>query len=97
MHEDGQSTAVCVEPWDESVELRRVERELAAPPRVRADELLMHPAHLHPELRSRLCAELPGLLDRVLVKVDVGVVFGERIAGPWGHGLLVYSGLSTAA
>ncbi len=84
--QDIQAAAVSVEPRDQAVELGRVEGELAAPARVRPDELLVDPAHLHPEERRRLLAELPGLLDGALVEVDVGVIAGEVVAGSWGHG-----------
>ena len=71
---------VRVEPRDQSFELRRVERELTAPARMRAHELLMHAAHGDAEALRGLCADRPRLFHRLLVKVDVGVIFSEEIA-----------------
>jgi hypothetical protein len=76
---------VLVEPRNQRVELRRVERELAAPARVRSHELLVHPAHRHAELLRRALTEIPRLLGGVLVEVYVSVIAGVQVRRSLGH------------
>ena len=54
--QDVQAIAVRLEPRDQRIELLRVERELAAPVRMRAYELLMDSTHRHTESRGRRLA-----------------------------------------
>lgn len=42
VHQDVHSCAVFLEPGDQIIELSGIERELTTPPRMRADELLVH-------------------------------------------------------
>src|SRR4051794_40595036 len=88
VNENIQLAAVRVEPREEAVELACVERELTAPMRVRSHEFLVDAAHRDTEALRRLHAEGARLLHRVLVKVHVGVILFEDVAGPL-HGGLV--------
>src|SRR5687768_8082086 len=98
--EDVQPAAMRVEPGDEPVEVTCIERELAAPARVRADELFVDAAHLHAELRCGLLAQRPSLSDRVLVEVDMRVIVLVQVLGALRHavgaagaGTVTYIGL----
>lgn len=62
VNQDIQAGTVGVEPWDQSIELGRIERELTAPVRMGPDEFLMHSAHFHAKERCGRLAEFTRLL-----------------------------------
>jgi hypothetical protein len=72
--QNAEAAALAIEPGDQSIELRGIERKLTAPTRMRSHELLMDPAHGHAESRSGVLAKRTRLLRRLLVKIDMGVV-----------------------
>ena len=74
MDEDGEAAAVLNQPRNQRVELLRVERELAAPARVRANEFLVHTAHRDAALRPGVFTQPARPVDRLRVEVDVGVI-----------------------
>jgi len=60
--ENVQAGTVRLEPWDQCIELGRIERELTAPVRMGPDEFLVHSAHFHAKERCGRLAEFTRLL-----------------------------------
>ena len=79
--ENGQALALTVELRQYPVELRSIERELAAPARMRADEPFVDATHGDRSLGRDALAERPRLLDRAGIEVDVGVIALVEILG----------------
>src|SRR4051812_47758922 len=90
--ENVEAFAVRVQPWYQRVELRRVESQLAAPVRVRADQLPVEPSDEHAELLPRFVAQALCLLACRVVEVHVRVVMLVDVLRPLDH---IWGKLST--
>jgi hypothetical protein len=82
MDENVQAATMRVEPRNQSIELPRIECELATPVRMRPNEFLMDPTHGDGEQISRLLTKFARLLGALLVEVDVRVIGGVQVLRP---------------
>ena len=73
MDEHDEVAAIDRQPGNHLAEHRRAERELAAPVRVRADRLVVHPAQLELETARGFLAQHACLVDAVGAVVHMGM------------------------
>ena len=86
VHKHIQALALALQPGNDAIELRAVERQLAAPARVRPDFALMHAARTHMEQLTGPACQRARLLHRVRPEIDVGVVVAVDVLGALDHG-----------
>jgi hypothetical protein len=82
MNENVQTATMRVEPRNQSIELLRIEGELATPVRMRPNRFLMDPTHGDAEQCCGLLTQFARLLGGLFVEVDVRVVGGVQVLRP---------------
>jgi hypothetical protein len=85
MHQDGQSLAIGLQPGQQLIELQLIERQLATPAEMRANQALMNTPDLDCEQLASLLTDRGGQRQRLLIEVNVRMVVGVAIAGALGH------------
>ena len=85
MHQYIKSVPVLIEPGDDSVKHCAVERQLAAPVRMRPDLALMHATHGNAKKFACLLAQGACLRYRCGAEIDMGVIVGIKVFGSLGH------------